>query len=68
MATLLAFFTIPAFIGTVLQLYGVIVDNANRGPDSNLNFFGYGVWMGLLLIGLSGATMAISFWITRKRR
>ncbi|MCC6918429.1 MAG: hypothetical protein IT548_04460 [Alphaproteobacteria bacterium] len=68
MATLLAFFTIPAFIGTVLQLYGVIVDNANRGADSNLNFVGYGVWMGLLLVGLSGATMAIAFWMTRKRR
>lgn len=67
MATLLAFVTIPAFIGTVLQLYGLVVQETNR-PGTDIDLVGYGVWMGILLVGLSAVSIFIAWLATRRRR
>lgn len=66
MATLLAFFTIPAFIGTVLQLYGLVIQETSR-DSTDLDLWYYGIWMAVLLIGLSGLTVFVAFWLTRRR-
>lgn len=69
MATLLAFVTIPAFIGTVLQLYGLVVQEANRKePGSDYDLVGYGIWMFILLLALSGVAILAAWLLTRRRR
>ncbi len=62
MATLLAFVTIPAFVASVLQLYGNVVSAStdDSGP-------GYGVAMFALLSVLSLISMIAAFIITRRK-
>lgn len=67
MATLLAFVTIPAFVASVLQLYGALVDQGNR-TDAGLDSIGYGLWMAGLLVVLSAAAMIFAFIITKRGR
>ncbi len=62
MATLLAFVTIPAFVASVLQLYGNVV--AASTDDSGA---GYGVAMFGLLAVLSLVAMVAAFIFTRRR-
>lgn len=62
MATLLAFVTIPAFVASVLQLYGNVVSAStdDSGP-------GYGAAMFVLLSVLSLISMIAAFIITRRK-
>ena len=63
MATLLAFVTIPAFVASVLQLYGNVVSAStdDSGP-------GYGIAMFVLLAILSLVSMVAAFILTRRKR
>ena len=57
-----------AFIGTVLQLYGLIVQETNRKePGSDYDLVGYGVWMFILLVILSAISIFAAWLITRRR-
>lgn len=62
MATLLAFVTIPAFVASVLQLYGSVVaaSTDDSGP-------GYSIAMFALLAVLSLVSMVAAFIFTRRR-
>lgn len=62
MATLLAFVTIPAFVASVLQLYGNVVaaSTDDSGPA-------YGIAMFALLSVLSLVSMIAAFIITRRK-
>lgn len=62
MATLLAFVTIPAFVASVLQLYGNVVSAStdDSGP-------GYSIAMFVLLAVLSLVSMVAAFIMTRRR-
>lgn len=62
MATLLAFVTIPAFIATVLQLYGNVISAStdDSGP-------GYSIVVFLLLFVVSLVSMLAAFILTRRK-
>lgn len=62
MATLLAFVTIPAFVASVLQLYGNVVaaSTDDSGPS-------YGIAMFALLSVLSLISMIAAFMFTRRK-
>jgi len=63
MATLLAFVTIPAFVASVLQLYGSVVASStdDSGPGYSAVMFG-------LLAVLSLAAMIAALVLTRRKR
>jgi hypothetical protein len=67
MATLLAFVTIPAFVASVLQLYGTLVEQGTE-TEGGVDFVGYSLWMGGLLVVLSALAMILAFLLTKQRR